>query len=602
MTGPEPTTRLLDGRTGWDARPGDGLSGVALDAGVLRLARAAPVGGDRAVASPALGRGRDGTWWLGGRWGLRRMGPCDNDFHLWRESRRVVALAVRGRRIAVALGSGLVEAFDTESGHQLAEVEVPDAVLVELAADGSIGVVDRLGRRTDLDPSGLICRADPGCRPGDPLPAQPQPPWPIGVTAGPNGFRLSGGGTFDWRGHRFDEDADLLAEQNSYHRQGQFLSSALDSGIPGCRWHRIRVDADLPTGTRLEAAFATTDGPAEGRIPQPAEPGAWSEFPAGDPHLVDWFPVGAGADSILSLPPGRYGYLRLRLTGDGRNTPAVYQVRLDLPRATSLDHLPAAYSEDPVARDFAERFLSLFDAQLEQIDEALARRGALLDADALPDDALGWLAGLLGTGFEAEMDVPSRRALLGEAPGLFRRRGTSAGLIQLLRVGFGVEASVDELGTARPWGAVGQAHLGSVRLFGSSTVRVRLGTSRLGRSLLTSEGNPDEDAILAGAHRIRVHVPAGTDAALVTRVVRSQIPAHVLADVRVASAGFVATTLRLGVDTVLRSPDPAIVGGITLGRRGVVANGHRAGTDWWAGKPFAAVERDVELVACGAEN
>lgn len=264
----------------------------------------------------------------------------------------------------------------------------------------------------------------------------------------------------------------------------------------------------------------------------------------------------------------------------------MYQVRLDLPRATSLEFLPAAYAEDPTARDFTERFLSIFDAQLESIDEVLARRAALLDADSLPDDALGWLAGLLGTGFEAEMPVSRRRALLRAAPDLFRRRGTRSGVVDTVQIALGVACSIEELGVARPWGAIGTARLGSVRLYGSSTARFRLGTSRLGRSRMESDGNPDHDAILSGAHRIRVHVPAGTNAELVRRVVRSQIPANVVADVEVATAGFTTTSLRLGIDTVLLAPDPAVVGAVSLGRRGVVGAGRAGTAELVVGRPI----------------
>jgi phage tail-like protein len=490
------------------------------------------------------------------------------------------------------LASGLVEVFDSSSGQLLVEARVANAVLVELGHDGHLVVVDRHGPRAELDPSGLACRVQE-CLPGEPIPAAPDlsPPPPAGASAGTAGFCLEGRGCFDWRGAQIP-DADLAGGADAYVRQGQFLSLALDSGLPGCRWHRIRVDADRPEGTALEAAFATTDGPPHGRPPGTRAPGAWAGFPAGDPHSLDWYEVAAGsADSTLTAPPGRYGYLRLRLSGDGQRTPSVYQVRLDLPRATSVDSLPAAYSDDPAARDFTERFVSLFDAQLEEIDEALARRPALLDAESLPDDALGWLAGLLGTGIEAEMDVPRRRELLRSAPELFRSRGTIAGLIGVLRIVPGVTAGIEELGTARPWGAVGTASVGGVRLFGRSRVRVRLGTSRLGQSRLESGGNPDHDAIRFGESRIRVHVPAGTDAALASRVVRSQVPAHVIAEVRVAPAGSVATVLRLGIDTVLQPPDPAVVGGTTLGRRGLVGVGRGAAAERVVGRPAAAAAR-----------
>jgi phage tail-like protein len=593
MTGPGPTFRLLDARVGWDPRPGDGLVGVTLEGGALRLL-------PRDEASPAhgsavLGRSRDGTWWLAGRSGLRRLDPCTTEFQAWAERSRIADLAVRGRRVALALESGWVEVFDQVTGQLLAKVWVAGAARVELARDASMTVTDRAGARTWLDPSGLVCSADPPCRPGDPLPPRPAPrPWPADVASGAYGFRLPDRGAFDWNGRRLRTE-DVGPAGDDAERRGQLLSAALDSQIPGCRWHRIRVDADVPDATALEIAFATTDGPAEGRTPAPPGTDGWGEFPGGDPNPADWVRLVDGAlDSTLAAPPGRYGYLRIRLTGRGDVTPLVHQIRLDLPRATSLEHLPAAYAEDPDAKDFTERFLSIADAQLEEIDDVLAGRPALLDADALPDDALGWLAGLLGTGFETEMPVANRRAFLRAAPGLFRRRGTPGGLVETLDVALGVSSTVEEFGPARPWGAVGRAHLGSMRLFGRSRARVRLGTSRLGVARVDGRGNPDHDALLAGAHRIRVHVPAGTDTSLVARVVRSQIPAHVVADVEAATAGFVATTLRLGIDTTLSPPASAVVGDTALGRRGVVSGGRAEGVPYLVGRTVMTGPAETE--------
>ncbi len=590
MSGVAPTFRLLDARVGWDPRPGDGLAGVDLDTGALRVTPpAAP------LATPGtrlLARSYDGTWWLAGRRGLRRLGPCDDAFCAWASRRRIIDLAVRGRRVAVVLADGRVEALDIATGRTVAAAHVPRATRADLDRCGGLLVTTADGRRVWLDPSGLPCRADPPCRPGDPIPPTPEPrPWPVDIHADEHGFTLGDRGSFDWRGHRATGPLVKVADPEV---RGQYLSAPLDSGIPGCRWHRIRIDADLPEGTRLEVAFATTDGPVDGRTP-PQATADQDDFPAGDPHPLDWVEVLPGAlDSTLRTPPGRTGYLRLRLVARGSTTPVVHQVRLDLPRATSLARLPAAYSDDPDARDFTERFLSVADAQVEEMDEVLARRSALLDADALPDDALGWLAGLLGTGFETQMSVANRRALLRAAPDLFRRRGTPGGLVDTLAVALGVTCTVEELGTTRPWGALGRAHLGSVRLFSRSTTRVRLDTSRLGSARLEGRGAPDLDAVLAGAYRIRVHVPAGTDTGLVEKVVRSQIPAHVVCSVEAAAAGLAATTMRLGIDTTLLPPAAAVVGDLSLGRRGVVRAGRAAGTPLVVGRPVAARPRAHE--------
>ena len=68
--------RLLDGRTGWDARPDDGLVGIAIDGGSLRLAPEPGVERKPGTLPDLLAWSCDGcTWWLGGRFGLRRLGP-----------------------------------------------------------------------------------------------------------------------------------------------------------------------------------------------------------------------------------------------------------------------------------------------------------------------------------------------------------------------------------------------------------------------------------------------------------------------------------------------------------------------------------------------
>jgi phage tail-like protein len=578
--------RLLDGRTGWDAQPEDGLIGIVIDDGSMRLAPTPSVGRESDMLPDLLAWScEDCTWWLGGRFGLRRLGPCNESFVPgW--VRRPVAAVAAGRGLVVVLlrtGRGTIQILDAATGYVHGEADVAGTVAVALVGD-EVLASDRIGRITHLDLSGLICRTENLC-----LPVQVALPRPVveGVTAGPDGFCLPARGCFDWDGRPTgivepDPRANLVTS-------GEYLSLPLDSGIPGCRWHRLRLDAEVPAGTTLRVAVATTDGsPVDHR-----------------PHPNDWIETDSGTtDVMLRTPPGRWAYLRVRMSGDGQHGPVLHQVRLDLPRRTGLDQLPAVYSEDPRARDFSERFIGLFDAWLDEIDDVLDRRADLFDAAALPDDALGWLAGLIGLGFEPEMSVNRRRMLLAAAPELYRRRGTPSGLLDTLRIAIGISGVVEELGSHRPWGAVGTARLGEVRLFGRSTARVRLGSSRLGRARMIADGDPDLDAVRAGAHRIRVHVPPLTDdgerldVALVTRVVRSQTPAHLATAVAASRPGFVTGRVRLGVDTVLTAPQPAVLTRtgprrVGLGRTGVVARGRRRGLSALVGQQVAASNRST---------
>jgi phage tail-like protein len=576
-----PTFRLLDAGTGWDARE-DGLDGVRIVDGALTLTAAPPApefarwdGAPGELPDVLAWSPSDRTWWLGGPGGLRRLAPCDEEFRPWGTTRPVRAVAAGDGVVVVLLarGRGFVEIRDARTGHLVGATKVRGAVSVGLTRRGVV-VVDGRGRLTHLDRSGLVCGAEDTCLP--PRRALPRPAAP-GLVTGDDGWCLPDKGCFDLDGRPVESvTSGGPLPVTTY---GTFRSDPLDSGLPGCRWHRARIDADLPPGTGLRLEVATTDAPVDGH----------------EPHPDDWYDAGPGVtDALLRTPPGRHAYLRLHLTGDGRVAPVVHRIRLDLPRHGGVDLLPAVYSEDPRAGDFTERFVGLFDAWLEQVDDVLDRRHALFDPVALPDDALGWLAGLVGLGFEPEMTVARRRALLAAAPDLYRRRGTPDGLLETLRLAVGLEASLEEPGTVRPWGAVGSARLGGVRLFGRTRARVRLGSSPLGGSRLYAHGDPDLDAVRASAHRLIVHLPSHTvegrpvdsaTLALATRVVRSQAPAHLATYVfRPRSGGLVAGLVRLGVDTVPATPAPAVVGRLGLGRGAALAPGRTAGLPVMAGR------------------
>ena len=133
----------------------------------------------------------------------------------------------------------------------------------------------------------------------------------------------------------------------------------LDSGVPRCRWHRVQLEADVPTGTSLFVQVASTDDPVT------------------SPHPDDWHPVSGATvttsplDFLIDQPPGRFLLVRVQMRGDGVRTPVLRRVRLDFPRSTSLDSLPPVYRDNARAEDFTERFLSLFDAGVAELDAAI---------------------------------------------------------------------------------------------------------------------------------------------------------------------------------------------------------------------------------------
>jgi phage tail-like protein len=346
----------------------------------------------------------------------------------------------------------------------------------------------------------------------------------------------------------------------------------------------VRVDADVPTGTTLAVAIATSE---KSEPPDQGDPNvdpAWKDFLAGKPHPRDWQPAPKGSqDFLIDQPPGRYLFLRLRLTGDGKATPTVRRLRIDFPRATSADFLPPVYRENPQADDFTERFLSLFDASIADLDRAIERYPALLDPGGVPDELLPWLGSFLDVAFDPVWEPDRRRAILRAVPALYRRRGTVAGLVETIRTVFDVEPAIQELGRERNWRGLGRgSYLRGVRLFGKAQARFRLGSSSLSKAPLKSYGNPDGDPLGTHAYRFRILVPpnplvSGAGRSRLDRLVASQKPAHTIATVRVGGQGLIlGTSFGVGVDTVFAPLPPPVLGqggNIRLRRRSVLWSG-----------------------------
>jgi len=282
----------------------------------------------------------------------------------------------------------------------------------------------------------------------------------------------------------------------------------------------------------------------------------------------------------------------LNLTGDGANTPVVRSVRIDFPRRTSLDRLPAVYRASPEAEDFTERFLANFDASLEDLDAAIARFPAMFSVAGVPPEVLPWLGSFLDVAFDPTWSDARRRAILSQLPALYPLRGTVCGFVKIFNLIFDLTPAIEELAPARPWGALADsgtpadpsaqpnAQLDAVRLFGQGRARFRLGSSALGQAPIHAYGDPDLDPLVAEAYRFEVQIPRGTGGAVrdrMTALIEAQKPAHTVATIRFGGDGFVVGVWSaVGIDTAfLPLPQPVLgaTGNVQLNRASTAAAG-----------------------------
>jgi phage tail-like protein len=195
---------------------------------------------------------------------------------------------------------------------------------------------------------------------------------------------------------------------------GRFYSQALDSTNPGQRWHKIVLDAHIPANTQIKLAYAISDDPKG--TPQ------WSE------------PLINPKDALIRGPAGRYLYLKVELIGSDWETPTLKSLRVYLPRRSYLRYLPAVYQEDETSRDFLERFLSIFETCLSDIEGQIDRIVRYFDAEVVSPDFLPWLASWLAIAVDENWTQAQLRQLIQQAPQLYRQRGTRAGIAATVEI------------------------------------------------------------------------------------------------------------------------------------------------------------------------
>lgn len=355
---------------------------------------------------------------------------------------------------------------------------------------------------------------------------------------------------------------------------------AFDSGRPGCVWHRLLLDAQIPGGTSVTVRARGNDDPDlladTGWLAQPTpyQRSGPAELPWFDPWADRGDARGDGTGTwelLFQQVTGRYVELEITLTGNGRGTPLLRSLRAWFPRFSYPDHyLPAIYSGADSADRFLERLLANFEGFYTALEERIEHSHLVLDVRTAGAGDLPWLAAWFGLALEPQWDPPRRRFLVRHVDRFYRMRGTVAGLLATLRLflhdpvlGAPVEDAV--------FASCGAGTGGRVRIVERFLTR--------GPVAPASGADPEPNVpgrVAAAAHRFDVLVAAelADDAlAMVARIVELGKPAHTSFAVRRFHDLFAIGRARLGIDTALGDPPrfvPLVTGrdGLTGGYLG----------------------------------
>jgi phage tail-like protein len=398
----------------------------------------------------------------------------------------------------------------------------------------------------------------------------------------------------------------VVASPPAFAASGVWLSTALDSRIGRCVWHRVVLKARLPRGTSLTVRTFTSE------VEQPIDliaalpPTSWAEVPLG----------AKPKEALILSQPGRFLWLSVTFAGDQQATPRLDELRIEFPRISLRRYLPAGFAPDPVSADFTDRFLGIFDRGFRSVEAQVDNQADLFDPRSAPaepkasgaPDMLSWLAGWIGVVFDRAWPVARRRNYLMQAAKLYPCRGTLPGLRSALLLYFGLDSLsirrrpapcapncapppapwpppplILEHWKIRRWLFLGAGRLGDAAVLWGETImgRSQLGnTAQLGATRLDLSRAAVADPFNADAYAFTVFVPGGlarSTAAKVSarRLIDQQKPAWSQATLR-----FVQPRMRIGIqasigfDSVVGCwPEGILLDAARLGRASVLSAG-----------------------------
>jgi phage tail-like protein len=162
------------------------------------------------------------------------------------------------------------------------------------------------------------------------------------------------------------------------------------------------------------------------------------------------------------------------------------------------EQLPALYREEG---GIAGALTAALDEVLAPVIATLDNFAAYLDPMLTPADFVEWLSGWMGMATDETTPLHERRAIAAHAAGVYRRRGTVAGIAEQIEMATGVAPEVVDSGGASWSGVPGGT------LPGTSAFRLTV--------------------------RLRVPDPGAIDRQQVDAIVAEMKPAHVVHEVEV---------------------------------------------------------------------
>lgn len=235
--------------------------------------------------------------------------------------------------------------------------------------------------------------------------------------------------------------------QPRHEAQAWVLTKPFDGREPECVWHRLFIDGAIPAGCGVQVWSRNSDELDRiGDSPWAAEPPLYRRADGSEQPYTAAGTARQGQGTwelLLQRARGRYLQLRLRLSGNERQSPRLRALRVVYPRFSYLDeYLPAVYRDDADSAAFLDGFLANIEGFYTSIEDRLAAVSTLFDVSSAPAEALPWLASWLGVALDPAWDTQRRRLFIRHAMLFFQYRGTAHGL--RLALSLALDKPIDE--------------------------------------------------------------------------------------------------------------------------------------------------------------
>lgn len=183
---------------------------------------------------------------------------------------------------------------------------------------------------------------------------------------------------------------------------GTFISRLLDSGEEGNRWHRAVIQSEGYGDDSIKFCFYCSDedkAVIDGRIYRWEELIRDKEIPvekkrkAMKPYLAHM--VQNPRDILLYRARGRYLWIEIQLFCQAGFLPEIRCMKIYAGNRSFLSYLPAIYQTGG-EENFLERFLGMFEAVYQNINEKIADSARQLEPVSAEPEFLYWMAKWVG--------------------------------------------------------------------------------------------------------------------------------------------------------------------------------------------------------------